>query len=86
MNLNEIDIHAALKKYFGFNQFKGLQEQVIKSIINQKNTFVSFYSQTELREHIMSELSMAKSEIETLPQHEYLYNLVQQIENRLQTL
>ena len=40
MNLNEIDIHAALKKYFGFNQFKGLQEQVIKSIIGQKNTFV----------------------------------------------
>jgi len=40
MNLNEIDIHAALKKYFGFNQFKGLQEQVIKSIIVQKNTFV----------------------------------------------
>ncbi len=40
MNLNEIDIHAALKKYFGFNQFKGLQEQVIKSIIDQKNTFV----------------------------------------------
>ena len=40
MNLNEIDIHAAIKKYFGFNQFKGLQEQVIKSIIDQKNTFV----------------------------------------------
>lgn len=36
MNLNEIDIHAALKKYFGFNQFKGLQEQVIKSIISKK--------------------------------------------------
>ena len=40
MNLDEIDIHAALKKYFGFNQFKGLQEQVIKSIITQNNTFV----------------------------------------------
>ena len=40
MNLNEIDIHAALKKYFGFNQFKGLQEQVIKSIIGKNNTFV----------------------------------------------
>ena len=40
MNLNEIDIHKELKKYFGFNQFKGLQEQVIKSIISQKNTFV----------------------------------------------
>ena len=40
MNSNEIDIHKELKKYFGFNQFKGLQEQVIKSILNQQNTFV----------------------------------------------
>lgn len=34
------DLHAALKKYFGFGEFKGLQEQVIKSILNQTNTFV----------------------------------------------
>ena len=40
MNSNEIDIHKELKKYFGFNQFKGLQEQVIKSIIQDINTFV----------------------------------------------
>ena len=40
MNLNEIDIHKELKKYFGFSQFKGLQEQVIKSIFNDENTFV----------------------------------------------
>ena len=40
MNSNEIDIHKELKKYFGFNQFKGLQEQVIKSILDKKNTFV----------------------------------------------
>jgi ATP-dependent DNA helicase RecQ len=40
MNSNEIDIHKELKKYFGFNQFKGLQEQVIKSIIHDINTFV----------------------------------------------
>ena len=40
MNSNEIDIHAELKKYFGFSQFKGLQEQVIKSILNKENTFV----------------------------------------------
>ena len=39
MNPNEIDIHKELKKYFGFSQFKGLQEQVIKSILNQQNTF-----------------------------------------------
>ncbi|PWA07479.1 DNA helicase RecQ [Flavobacterium psychrotolerans] len=40
MNLNEIDIHKELKKYFGFSQFKGLQEQVIKSILSKQNTFV----------------------------------------------
>ncbi|MCZ8144074.1 DNA helicase RecQ [Flavobacterium sp.] len=40
MNSNEIDIHAALKKYFGFSQFKGLQERVIRSVIAKQNTFV----------------------------------------------
>ena len=40
MNSNEIDIHKELKKYFGFSQFKGLQEQVVKSILNKQNTFV----------------------------------------------
>ena len=40
MNSTEIDIHAALKKYFGFSQFKGLQEQVIKSLLSEHNTFV----------------------------------------------
>ncbi len=36
----ETDIYAALKKYFGFSTFKGLQEQVIKSVLDKKNTFV----------------------------------------------
>ncbi|KDN56024.1 ATP-dependent DNA helicase RecQ [Flavobacterium seoulense] len=40
MNSNEIDIHKELKKYFGFSQFKGLQEQVITSLMNKQNTFV----------------------------------------------
>jgi len=40
MNSNEIDIHKELKKYFGFSQFKGLQEQVVKSIITNNNSFV----------------------------------------------
>jgi ATP-dependent DNA helicase RecQ len=40
MNSTEIDIYKELKKYFGFSQFKGLQEQVIKSILNKENTFV----------------------------------------------
>jgi ATP-dependent DNA helicase RecQ len=36
MNSNEIDIHKELKKYFGFSQFKGLQEQVIKVCLTNK--------------------------------------------------
>jgi ATP-dependent DNA helicase RecQ len=40
MNSSEIDIHKELKKYFGFSQFKGLQEKVVQSIINKNNTFV----------------------------------------------
>jgi ATP-dependent DNA helicase RecQ len=30
MNSNEIDIHKELKKYFGFSQFKGLQNRSFK--------------------------------------------------------
>ncbi|RZJ70883.1 DNA helicase RecQ [Flavobacterium sp.] len=40
MNLPEIDIHQQLRKYFGFSQFKGLQEQVIKSILAKRDVFV----------------------------------------------
>jgi ATP-dependent DNA helicase RecQ len=40
MKSSELDLHAALKKYFGFDKFKGLQEKVIKSILNKNNTFV----------------------------------------------
>ncbi|WGK66337.1 DNA helicase RecQ [Croceiramulus getboli] len=40
MDLGQLDLRASLKKYFGFNQFKGLQEEVIKSIVSGKNTFV----------------------------------------------
>ncbi|WP_435577762.1 DNA helicase RecQ [Gilvibacter sp.] len=38
--MNDSELYAALKKYFGFNQFKGLQEQVIKSVVTDHNTFV----------------------------------------------
>ena len=34
------DLYAALKKYFGFTQFKGLQEEVISSILKNEDTFV----------------------------------------------
>ncbi|MFY0604408.1 MAG: RecQ family ATP-dependent DNA helicase [Flavobacteriaceae bacterium] len=35
-----MDLHSPLKKFFGFNKFKGLQEVVIESVINNDNTFV----------------------------------------------
>ncbi|MCW8981212.1 MAG: DNA helicase RecQ [Altibacter sp.] len=38
--MSEIDIYAALKKFFGFTKFKGLQEEVIKSVLKDDNTFV----------------------------------------------
>ena len=40
MSSAEIDLQGSLKEYFGFSQFKGLQEKVIKSIVNDHNTFV----------------------------------------------
>lgn len=40
MKLAEIDLHKELKRYFGFNTFKGLQEDVVRSIIHGNNTFV----------------------------------------------
>lgn len=38
--MTEINLHEQLKKYFGFSQFKGLQEKVIKSILSDHHTFV----------------------------------------------
>ncbi len=38
--MTEIDIYKALKKFFGFTKFKGLQEEVIKSLLDKHNTFV----------------------------------------------
>ena len=40
MGLKEIDLQSALKKHFGFSQFRGLQEKVITSILNNRDTFV----------------------------------------------
>ncbi len=34
------DLQGALKKYFGFDQFKGLQEDVIENVLEGKDTFV----------------------------------------------
>ncbi len=38
--MSDIDLHGSLKKYFGFSQFKGLQEEVIANILKGNNTFV----------------------------------------------
>ncbi len=38
--MTNLNLQESLKKYFGFNQFKGLQEQVITSIMNKEDTFV----------------------------------------------
>ncbi|MGJ8551101.1 DNA helicase RecQ [Winogradskyella wichelsiae] len=40
MSIAEIDLHIALKKHFGFSEFKGLQEEVIKNVVAGNNTFV----------------------------------------------
>lgn len=40
MGLTNTDLHSSLKKYFGFSQFKGLQEKVIQNILENKDTFV----------------------------------------------
>jgi len=38
--LNEIDLKGALRKYFGFDKFKGSQEKIILNLLGGKNTFV----------------------------------------------
>jgi len=40
MVLNDTELQASLKKYFGFSTFKGLQEEVIKNVVEGNNTFV----------------------------------------------
>ena len=40
LRVTNLNLHKSLKKYFGFSKFKGLQEQVITSIINKEDVFV----------------------------------------------
>jgi len=37
---NQIDLNKALRHYFGFDQFKGEQEAIIRNVLNGRNTFV----------------------------------------------
>jgi ATP-dependent DNA helicase RecQ len=37
---NELTLHDALQRYFGFDAFKGMQEQIIESLLRGEDTFV----------------------------------------------
>lgn len=36
----ELDLYGPLKKFFGFSKFKGLQKEVIQSVLNKEDVFV----------------------------------------------
>ena len=38
--ITSIDLAEKLKHFFGFNKFKGDQEEIIKNVLNEKDTFV----------------------------------------------
>ncbi len=38
--MNDVNLTAKLKQYFGFNSFKGDQEEIIRNVLNGKDTFV----------------------------------------------
>ncbi|MDG2247065.1 MAG: DEAD/DEAH box helicase, partial [Flavobacteriales bacterium] len=40
MTATELEPKEALKKFFGFNGFKGDQENIIKSLLSGQDTFV----------------------------------------------
>ncbi len=40
MNVDENELYAGLKKFFGFSEFRGLQKDVIMSVLSKKDTFV----------------------------------------------
>ncbi|HRI00088.1 MAG TPA: DNA helicase RecQ [Saprospiraceae bacterium] len=40
MSFTSQQIHAALKEYFGFDSFKGNQEQIIQNVLNGNDSFV----------------------------------------------
>ena len=43
-----INLVAALKKYFGFDTFKGNQEAIIRNLLSGKDTFVLMLQEVEV--------------------------------------
>jgi len=39
-DLDHVQLHEALKFHFGFDRFKGNQEEIIQNLLNKQNTFV----------------------------------------------
>lgn len=39
-DFSSVSLHEALKFHFGFDRFKGNQEDIIRNVLNKKNTFV----------------------------------------------
>jgi hypothetical protein len=40
INNEKVDLKSALRKYFGFEVFKGLQEGIIRNVLDGRNSFV----------------------------------------------
>ena len=38
--ISKLDLKEKLKEVFGYGHFRGAQEEIIKSILDEKNTFV----------------------------------------------
>lgn len=54
--------------------------------LNEKNTFVKFYKQEELKQKIINELNLAQNMLHQLPNHLYLNDLVIEISSRIENL
>ena len=40
LTTESVDLKGALRQYFGFDKFKGSQEEIINNLLKGKNTFV----------------------------------------------
>jgi farnesyl diphosphate synthase len=53
---------------------------------NQKHTFVYYFTQDELKQKVLDELSSARTTIQDIPNHGYLETLVNEVEQRIKTI